>query len=284
MQENLATLRRRGVHVRRSRGRAARRRRRRRGSPRRARRASSPPRPTRARRRRPRPRRACGSLVTAGGTREPIDPVRFIGNRSSGKMGYAVAEVAAAPRAPPSPSSPPSAGRRRRRRGRARCETAAEMQDAVLAPGRRRRRRRDGRRGRRLPAQGAAGPEAQEGTTGSPRSCSSPRHDFLVDLGRGQARRARCSSGSRPRPTTCVEQRGRRSSRRKRLDLIVANDVAAARRRASRSTPTGRSSSTPPAASRTLPLLDQDRRSPGVILDRVARACSSAERRHREGA
>jgi phosphopantothenoylcysteine decarboxylase / phosphopantothenate---cysteine ligase len=35
-------------------------------------------------------------LVTAGGTREPIDPVRFVGNRSSGKMGTAVAEVAAA--------------------------------------------------------------------------------------------------------------------------------------------------------------------------------------------
>jgi phosphopantothenoylcysteine decarboxylase/phosphopantothenate--cysteine ligase len=33
-------------------------------------------------------------LVTAGGTREPIDPVRFIGNRSSGRMGYAVAEAA----------------------------------------------------------------------------------------------------------------------------------------------------------------------------------------------
>jgi len=33
-------------------------------------------------------------LVTAGGTREPIDPVRFIGNRSSGKQGYAVAQAA----------------------------------------------------------------------------------------------------------------------------------------------------------------------------------------------
>jgi phosphopantothenoylcysteine decarboxylase / phosphopantothenate---cysteine ligase len=33
-------------------------------------------------------------LVTAGGTREPIDPVRFLGNRSSGKMGYALAEAA----------------------------------------------------------------------------------------------------------------------------------------------------------------------------------------------
>ncbi len=33
-------------------------------------------------------------LVTAGGTREPIDPVRFIGNRSSGKMGHAIAAAA----------------------------------------------------------------------------------------------------------------------------------------------------------------------------------------------
>lgn len=33
-------------------------------------------------------------LVTAGGTREPLDPVRFIGNRSSGKQGLAIAEAA----------------------------------------------------------------------------------------------------------------------------------------------------------------------------------------------
>ena len=35
-------------------------------------------------------------LVSAGGTREAVDPVRFLGNRSSGKQGYAVAAVAAA--------------------------------------------------------------------------------------------------------------------------------------------------------------------------------------------
>lgn len=35
-------------------------------------------------------------LITAGGTREPIDPVRFLGNRSSGKMGHALAEEASA--------------------------------------------------------------------------------------------------------------------------------------------------------------------------------------------
>lgn len=33
-------------------------------------------------------------LITAGGTREPIDPVRFLGNRSSGRMGYALAAAA----------------------------------------------------------------------------------------------------------------------------------------------------------------------------------------------
>ncbi|MDD4600238.1 Coenzyme A biosynthesis bifunctional protein CoaBC [bioreactor metagenome] len=39
----------------------------------------------------------CGKkvVITAGGTREPIDPVRYIGNRSSGKMGYAIADQAA---------------------------------------------------------------------------------------------------------------------------------------------------------------------------------------------
>ena len=48
-------------------------------------------------------------VVTAGGTREPIDPVRFLGNRSSGKMGYALAEAAqsrgakVAPRGGPRP-------------------------------------------------------------------------------------------------------------------------------------------------------------------------------------
>jgi phosphopantothenoylcysteine decarboxylase/phosphopantothenate--cysteine ligase len=72
-------------------------------------------------------------LITAGGTREPIDPVRFIGNRSSGKMGYALAAEAAqrgarvilvsAPTSLPAPAA---------------CEivhvtTAEEMRTAVLA-------------------------------------------------------------------------------------------------------------------------------------------------------
>jgi phosphopantothenoylcysteine decarboxylase/phosphopantothenate--cysteine ligase len=35
-------------------------------------------------------------LISAGGTREPIDPVRFLGNRSSGRQGFALASTAAA--------------------------------------------------------------------------------------------------------------------------------------------------------------------------------------------
>ena len=45
---------------------------------------------------RPRPWDGLNVLVTAGGTREPIDSVRFVGNRSSGRMGVALADEAAA--------------------------------------------------------------------------------------------------------------------------------------------------------------------------------------------
>jgi phosphopantothenoylcysteine decarboxylase/phosphopantothenate--cysteine ligase len=43
----------------------------------------------------PRPLDGLSVLVTAGGTREPIDSVRFVGNRSSGRMGFALADEAA---------------------------------------------------------------------------------------------------------------------------------------------------------------------------------------------
>lgn len=71
-------------------------------------------------------------LVTAGGTAEPIDPVRFIGNRSTGKMGVAVAEAALERGArvtlvvgqvtAPLPSEAQIV----------RVETTAEMKDAVI--------------------------------------------------------------------------------------------------------------------------------------------------------
>jgi phosphopantothenoylcysteine decarboxylase/phosphopantothenate--cysteine ligase len=72
-------------------------------------------------------------LVTAGPTHEPVDPVRFIGNRSSGRMGYAVAAAARSRGAEvvlvsgPTPLAPPWGVRVERVR------TAEEMRTAVLA-------------------------------------------------------------------------------------------------------------------------------------------------------
>ena len=72
-------------------------------------------------------------LVTAAGTIEPIDPVRYIGNRSSGRMGYALAEEAAARGAEvvlvsgPSALQPPTGLKKF-----ISVETAAEMREAVL--------------------------------------------------------------------------------------------------------------------------------------------------------
>ncbi len=70
-------------------------------------------------------------IVTAGGTHEPLDPVRFIGNRSSGQMGYALAEAArdeganvvliSGPTALPSPAAVQVV----------KVETAQQMYDAV---------------------------------------------------------------------------------------------------------------------------------------------------------
>ncbi len=74
-------------------------------------------------------------VVSAGGTREPLDPVRFLGNRSSGRMGYALATSAAARGAKvtvvaANVSLPDPAGVDVVRVG-----TTAELRDAVLAAG-----------------------------------------------------------------------------------------------------------------------------------------------------
>ena len=75
----------------------------------------------------------CRVLVTAGPTREPLDPVRFVGNRSSGRMGYAVAQALVARGAEvclvsgPSALEPPAVGEL------VKVETASEMHAAVMA-------------------------------------------------------------------------------------------------------------------------------------------------------
>jgi phosphopantothenoylcysteine decarboxylase/phosphopantothenate--cysteine ligase len=72
-------------------------------------------------------------LVTAGGTREPIDPVRFIGNRSSGRMGYALAEAAIARGAKVILISAPTALAAPAGCDRIDVTTASQMHAAVLA-------------------------------------------------------------------------------------------------------------------------------------------------------
>ncbi len=72
-------------------------------------------------------------LVTAGPTQEPIDPVRYISNRSSGKMGYAIAEAAAGRGARVVLVSGPVALREPAGVEVVRVKTAREMRDAVMS-------------------------------------------------------------------------------------------------------------------------------------------------------
>ena len=72
-------------------------------------------------------------LVTAGGTIEPLDPVRYLGNRSTGRMGYAIAEEAARRGATVTLVSGPSSLPVPVGVSRTMVETAREMREAVLA-------------------------------------------------------------------------------------------------------------------------------------------------------
>jgi phosphopantothenoylcysteine decarboxylase / phosphopantothenate---cysteine ligase len=72
-------------------------------------------------------------LITAGPTQEPLDPVRYISNRSSGKMGYALAETAVARGARVVLVSGPVSIPAPRNVELVRVRTALEMHDAVLA-------------------------------------------------------------------------------------------------------------------------------------------------------
>jgi phosphopantothenoylcysteine decarboxylase/phosphopantothenate--cysteine ligase len=170
------------------------------------------------------------AVVTAGGTREPIDPVRFVGNRSSGKQGYALAAelslrgadvtlistVAAIP--------PPNVRVER-------VETAAEMEQAVLE---------------RAPTADlvvmaaavadfrpkAVAPEKLKKAEGIPEIVLEPTTDILAALGKsrrpGQLLVGFAAETGRPgtaREDVLRYARSKLAS--KGVDLIVANDVAA---------------------------------------------------------
>ena len=91
-------------------------------------------------------------LITAGPTQEPLDPVRFISNRSSGKMGYALAAAAASAgrrRDPGFGSGAP--GRAARRDGDSGAHGARDARRGFRAPGAR-HHRHQGRGGGRFPS------------------------------------------------------------------------------------------------------------------------------------
>jgi phosphopantothenoylcysteine decarboxylase/phosphopantothenate--cysteine ligase len=164
-------------------------------------------------------------LVTAGGTREPIDPVRFIGNRSSGKMGYAVATVAARRGADVTlvttvdrPAPPGVAPARI-----VRVETAAEMADAVRA-------RFDGLDVVVMAAAVAdfrpkvAAMRKLKKAEGVPELVLEPTVDILAVL--GASKTDQFLVGFAAETEGLLEQAAAKMAA-KRVDLMVANDVSA---------------------------------------------------------
>jgi phosphopantothenoylcysteine decarboxylase/phosphopantothenate--cysteine ligase len=160
-------------------------------------------------------------LITAGPTWEPIDPVRVIANRSSGRQGFAIAAAAAKAGArvtlvagPVCLATPPSVQR-------IDVETAAQMADAVMTS---------------LPADAAilvaavadwrveaATAKLKKGD-GPPRLDFVPTRDILAELGASE-QRPRLLVGFAAETENVVEQAIAKRERKK-ADWIVANDVS----------------------------------------------------------
>lgn len=160
-------------------------------------------------------------LVTAGPTHEPIDPVRVIANRSSGRQGFAIAAAAADAGAgvtliagPVALETPPGVER-------IDVETAEQMADAVFAA---------------LPADAAIlvaavadwrvepSPTKLKKGEGPPKLKFVPTRDILAELGTSE-QRPRLLVGFAAETERVVEQAiAKRQT--KRADWIVANDVS----------------------------------------------------------
>jgi phosphopantothenoylcysteine decarboxylase/phosphopantothenate--cysteine ligase len=160
-------------------------------------------------------------LVTAGPTHEPIDPVRVIANRSSGRQGFAIAAAAAEAGArvtliagPVTLDTPPGVAR-------VDVETAEQMADAVFAA---------------LPADVAilvaavadwrveASPAKLKKGDGPPKLKFAPTRDILAELG-ASPRRPRLLVGFAAETEAVVENAIAKQIA-KRADWIVANDVS----------------------------------------------------------
>jgi phosphopantothenoylcysteine decarboxylase / phosphopantothenate---cysteine ligase len=163
-------------------------------------------------------------VVTAGPTFEPIDPVRFIGNRSSGRQGFALAEAAVAAGArvtlisgPVALPDPPGASV-------VRVETARQMLDAALAA---------------MPAEvfiaaaavadwrveAVSDQKLKKDARGAPSLSLVENPDILGRIAATSAARPRLVVGFAAETENVIENAKRKLSR-KGCDLIVANSVA----------------------------------------------------------
>lgn len=160
-------------------------------------------------------------LVTAGPTHEPIDPVRVIANRSSGRQGFAIAAAAAEAGGEVTLIAGPVALETPPRVNRVDVETAEQMADAVFAS---------------LPADAAilvaavadwrveASPTKLKKGEGPPKLKFVPTRDILAALGASEQRPG-LLVGFAAETEQVVEQAiAKRQA--KRADWIVANDVS----------------------------------------------------------
>jgi phosphopantothenoylcysteine decarboxylase/phosphopantothenate--cysteine ligase len=160
-------------------------------------------------------------LVTAGPTHEPIDPVRVIANRSSGRQGYAIAAAAVEAGAAVTLVSGPVALQTPAGVIRIDVETAEQMADAVMAS---------------LPADVAilvaavadwrveASPTKLKKGEGPPKLKFVPTRDILAELGASE-QRPRLLVGFAAETERVVEHAIAKQIA-KRADWIVANDVS----------------------------------------------------------
>jgi phosphopantothenoylcysteine decarboxylase/phosphopantothenate--cysteine ligase len=206
-------------------------------------------------------------VVTAGGTREAIDPVRFVGNRSSGKMGHAVAAAAARRGANVTlvtTTEPPVIAA-----DVVRVESAEQMHDAVMQHA----------ATADVVVMAAAVADFRPKATadqklkkgdGVPEVLLEPTIDILAAL--GQRKPAGQYLVGFAAETERVVEHATAKLAAKRVDLMVANDVAAAD--SGFEVDTNRAVLLDSAGLVTeLPLLSKDALA-GVILDRVAGAVS----------
>ena len=162
-------------------------------------------------------------LVTAGPTREAIDPVRFLSNRSSGKMGYAVAEAASRRGAQVTLVSGPTALPAPANVEIIRVTTAKEMYDAVLG----------NLDGQHVVIKAAAVADYTPLEVSPTKLKKSAADELEIRLKRTDDILGAIREGDR-RPyvvafaaeTSDVEDYAREKLERKDVDLIVANDVS----------------------------------------------------------